>query len=152
MRAQVLSLGLLLLALGPDARAAPDAPPDDVGSGATLATEEGAVDHPSESACRPRTRRVRTVIDGKANLNTASVELLQRLPGVGRGSAERIVERRARRPFHRIEELVRVKGFGVKRFQRVRRYLTVEGPSTLRPVWVLPREEVVAQREGPARP
>lgn len=159
MRALALGLGLWLLV--PMAQAGEPAPqpsteapkaPREVHQarrstqGNTQAEAPGSEESAPE--CSVRHRRVRTVLDGKANLNTASVELLQRLPGVGRTSAERIIERRARRPFHRIEELIRVKGFGRKRFQRIRPYLSVEGPSTLRPVWVLPREEVLAQREG----
>ncbi len=147
-----LGLGLVLAGAGLEARGSPPPAAMPAVPGAEVAWqapgESEAEDPPA--GCTARRRPSRTVLDGKANLNTASVELLQRLPGVGRSSAERILERRARRPFQRIEELVRVKGFGRKRFQRIRPYLSVEGPSTLRPVWVLPREEVLAQREGRA--
>ena len=47
--------------------------------------------------------------DPRVNLNTATVEELQRLPGVGPVAAQRIVEAR---PFGSVEELTRVPGFG----------------------------------------
>lgn len=94
-----------------------------------------APEGPAPCAPKPRRPKVRVVLDGKVNLNTADAQLLNMLPGVGMASAERIIARRERRPFRRPEELVRVKGFGARRFQRVRPYVSVEGPSTLRPVW-----------------
>src|SRR5690606_41250399 len=79
--------------------------------------------------------RVVAVLSGKVILSPAAAQRLDMLPGIGMASAERIIARRERRPFRRPEELVRVKGFGVRRYQRVRPYVSVEGPSTLRPVW-----------------
>lgn len=73
----------------------------------------------------------RTQYTGVVNLNDASTEELDRLPGVGRKAAERIVDRRKEKPFQRIEELVRVKGFGKKKFEKLKPYLTLTGPTTL---------------------
>ena len=51
--------------------------------------------------------------DRRVDLNRASVEDLQRLPGVGPVAAQRIVdERDAGGPFASVEDLVRVPGFG----------------------------------------
>ena len=47
--------------------------------------------------------------DPRVDINAASPEDLQRLPGVGPVAAQRIVEAR---PFASVEELVRVPGFG----------------------------------------
>lgn len=80
---------------------------------------------------------------GVVNLNEATAAELERLPGVGERAALRIVAWRERRPFKRVEELVRVKGFGRKKFLKLKPYLTLEGPSTL-------KEERVAVREPPA--
>ncbi len=69
---------------------------------------------------------------GVVNLNTASQQELEQLPGVGPSKASRIMEHRERRPFRTVAELVRVKGFGAKTLQRLRPYLTVTGPTQLK--------------------
>lgn len=63
------------------------------------------------------------------NLNTATVAELQRLPGVGPARAEAIVAYRERRPFRRIEELMRIRGIGRKTFRRLRPMLTLGNPT-----------------------
>ena len=73
-----------------------------------------------------------TQYTGVVNLNQASQEELDRLPGVGSKAAERILEHRQKQPFQRVEELVRVKGFGKKKFEKLKPYLTLTGPSTLK--------------------
>ena len=80
--------------------------------------------------------RTHTRHTGVVNINEATVAELDLLPGVGAKAAQRIVEQRRKRPFKRVEELVRVKGFGRKKFQRIRPYVSVQGPTTLHPVWV----------------
>lgn len=53
----------------------------------------------------------------RTSLNSASVEQLQELPGVGPVTAARIV---AGRPYGSLEELLRVKGIGEKTLERLR--------------------------------
>jgi competence protein ComEA len=77
-------------------------------------------------------RRSITQYTGVVNLNDASAEELDRLPGVGRKAADRILTHRQKKPFKRIEELVRVKGFRKKAFEKLKPYLTLTGPTTLR--------------------
>ena len=63
---------------------------------------------------------------GKINLNTASVEQLTALPGVGPKLAARIVEHRQKEgSFKSAQELMNVKGIGEKNFQKLQTYLTV---------------------------
>ncbi|MBU8895604.1 helix-hairpin-helix domain-containing protein [Corallococcus sp. M34] len=76
--------------------------------------------------------RQRTQYTGVVNLNEATASQLDLLPGVGEKAAERILEHRKKRPFGRIEELVRVKGFGKKRFLKLKAHLTLTGPTTLK--------------------
>jgi competence protein ComEA len=72
---------------------------------------------------------------GTVNLNAATAKELTRLPGIGPSKAKRIVRWRARhRRFRRILDLRRVKGFGRRSVAKLYRYLTLDGPSTLRQV------------------
>lgn len=70
-------------------------------------------------------------VTGVINLNQASPQQLDLLPGVGEKAAKRIVEHRVKTPFGRPEELVRVKGFGKKKYERLKAYLRVSGATTL---------------------
>lgn len=88
---------------------------------------------PEVRSVRPRARPGKPAMSGVVNVNRASEAELRLLPGIGRGRAHAIVERRSKRPFSSIEELARMKGMkGV--VQKLRRHLVVEGDTTLRPV------------------
>jgi len=69
-------------------------------------------------------------VDGVVNLNTAPVEVLGLLPGVGPAKAAEIVAYRKKRPFRTVDELVRIKGIGRKMVRRLRVHLAVAGPTT----------------------
>jgi competence protein ComEA len=87
---------------------------------------------PQVRSARPRARPGKAAITGVVNVNRASEAELRLLPGIGRGRAHAIVERRAKRPFSSIEELARMKGMkGV--VQKLRAHLVVQGDTTLRP-------------------
>ena len=63
----------------------------------------------------------------RININTASVKELEKLPGIGKGLAERIVEHREKYgPFRRPEHLIMVRGISDKRFRALRDSITVE--------------------------
>ncbi len=68
------------------------------------------------------------------NLNQATEEELELLPRIGPTRAHAIVEHRRRHPFRKIEDLIRVKGIGRKTFGKLRPYLRVSGPTTLKKV------------------
>ncbi len=62
----------------------------------------------------------------KINLNTATVEQLQSLPGIGPSIAKSILDHRAKvGKFNRIEEVINVKGVGEKKFQKIKDRLVV---------------------------
>lgn len=65
------------------------------------------------------------------NLNTASVEEISRLPGVGQRKAEAIVARRDKKKFTRPEEILQIKGIGRGIYKQCKPYLRVSGPTTL---------------------
>jgi competence ComEA-like helix-hairpin-helix protein len=61
------------------------------------------------------------------NINTASREELERLPGIGEGLAARIVEHRERHgAFRRVEHLIIVRGISERRFAALRTLITVD--------------------------
>ena len=69
---------------------------------------------------------------GVVNINTADASQLAFLPYVGAKAAERILEyRKAHGSFAKVTDLMEVKGFGEKSFERLRQYVTVEGKTTL---------------------
>ena len=60
------------------------------------------------------------------DLNRASPEELQRLPGIGPKLAQRIVEARAKAPFKSVDELRRVGGIGPKTLEKLRPLVTIK--------------------------
>jgi len=69
---------------------------------------------------------------GVVNINTAEVSQLSNLPRVGQKAAQRIVDyRRDHGAFKKTSDLMQVKGFGAKSFERLSAYLTVDGKTTL---------------------
>ena len=69
---------------------------------------------------------------GALNLNTASVEQLILLPGVGEARASAIVAlRKQLGGFKRVEQLTDVRGIGERSLERLRPYLVLKGETTL---------------------
>jgi len=63
---------------------------------------------------------------GKVNINTATVQQLATLPGVGEKLAARIVEYRQKAGgFKSVHEMVNVRGVGEKSLTRIEPYLTI---------------------------
>lgn len=65
---------------------------------------------------------------GKLDLNTATANQLQMLPGIGESLAQRIITYRQQNgPFTSTDELTNVEGIGTKRLEEMLEYITVGG-------------------------
>jgi len=68
------------------------------------------------------------------NLNSATVTQLEALPGIGRATAERIVEYRQKNGgFKKAEDLMNVRGIGEKSFLKLKPLVTVAAARTVAP-------------------
>lgn len=72
-------------------------------------------------------------LSGVVNVNTATPDELQLLPGVGESRAAAIVDtRKAKGGFKSVDELAQVKGVGDKLLERMRPFVTLKGKTTAR--------------------
>ncbi len=67
---------------------------------------------------------------GKVNLNTATVDQLEDLPGIGPALAARIVDHRQKNgAFKSVEDVMAVKGIGERNFAKIQGFLSVGTPA-----------------------
>lgn len=79
---------------------------------------------------------------GKLNINTATIEELQLLPGIGPATAQNIIDyRQANGPFTTMEDFTKVRGVGERRLEQLRPYLKLDGNSDFDPVQDVPDTE-----------
>jgi competence protein ComEA len=70
-------------------------------------------------------------LTGVVNINTATAEELQLLPGIGEARAKAVIELRKRNGgFKSVEDLAEVKGIGATAIERLRPYIRTEGKTT----------------------
>jgi len=63
------------------------------------------------------------------NLNTATSDELQLVPGIGPVTAEKILQmRKSYGAFKSVDDLLAIRGLGAKRLEKMRKYLTVGKP------------------------
>ncbi len=68
------------------------------------------------------------------NLNTATSEQLQQVPGIGPATAGKILQmRKTYGPFKSVGDLLAIRGLGAKRLEKMRKYLTVGKPAASKP-------------------
>jgi competence ComEA-like helix-hairpin-helix protein len=80
------------------------------------------------ASCTPRVvyePRDTARISGAVSINTATVAELEALPGIGRKTAEAIVEHREKNgPFRRVEHIMLVRGMSERRFLEIQHLIT----------------------------
>ena len=59
------------------------------------------------------------------NLNTASLEEITSLPGIGESKAKTIIEYREKQKFNSIEDIQNIKGIGASLFEKIKENITV---------------------------
>lgn len=73
------------------------------------------------------TKKEETPLQKKSiDLNKASVEELKKLPGIGKKTAQKIVEyRRKYGGFNKIEDIMKVERIGQNLFEKIKEYITI---------------------------
>ena len=72
-----------------------------------------------------------SAVNGVVNINTASADQLQLLPGVGKVRADAIVAlRKEQGRFESVDQLTRVKGIGDAMLKRMRPHVALSGKTT----------------------
>lgn len=65
--------------------------------------------------------------EGLVNLNTADLDTLMTVDGIGEKTAQKIMMyREVNGPFETVEDLMYIPGLGEARFEKIRRYVAVE--------------------------
>lgn len=65
------------------------------------------------------------------NINAATSEELQKVPGIGPATAQKILQmRKSYGAFKSVDDLLAIRGLGQKRLDKMRKYLTVGRTST----------------------
>jgi competence protein ComEA len=85
----------------------------------------------AEKAVKP----AKPALTGKININTATAEQIELLPGIGAAKAKAIVDYRSTNGnFKKIEDLQNIKGIKEKKTEQFKDYIIFEGETTLKEV------------------
>lgn len=88
-----------------------------------MAQEAGKTEKPAKPA--------KPAIEGKLNINTATAEQIDMLPGMSAKKAAAVVEYRTKNgKFKTLEDLMKVPGIKQKKVDKIKDYIIFEGEST----------------------
>src|SRR2546429_4730646 len=86
------------------------------------------------------------------NINTATSEELQQVPGIGPATAEKILQmRKSYGAFKSVDDLLAIRGLGPKRLEKMRKYLTVGKPAPAN-AGALPAKPTLPAEKPPDKP
>lgn len=92
-----------------------------------LPAEGAEAQAPSSPPVTPALLTAAEAAPGLVNVNTAGVEELDTLPGIGPATAQNIIDhRQTNGPFQTIEEILDVSGIGPAKFEQIKELITVE--------------------------
>lgn len=79
-----------------------------------------------EASVQATDQNVPSISSGIVNINTATSEELEQLPGIGPSTAQKIIsDRESAGPYENIEDLKRVSGIGDKKFSAISEFICV---------------------------
>ncbi|MCX5756965.1 MAG: ComEA family DNA-binding protein, partial [Candidatus Hydrogenedentes bacterium] len=119
----------------------------------------GSVETPAPAEMNPRAGAKESGATPKANdapksgpldLNSATAEELDALPGIGPKLAAEIIAYRTRSPFASVDDLTNVPGIGKRKLEALRNLVTVQGSAATPPA---PKSEETAKpkRRAPSK-
>ncbi|MCU0373148.1 MAG: helix-hairpin-helix domain-containing protein [Ignavibacteria bacterium] len=93
----------------------------------TIIKNEIAADSLKTESKKKKTSKEDKLAGIQININTASKEQLIMLPGVGESTADKIIMyRENHNGFRKIEDIMKIKGIGKKKFEKLKPYIKVE--------------------------